>query len=210
MSNTISLSKGEVINLSKMPAIDLSKGGHGLSRVIVGLGWDPVGEKMSGGLFGLFKKPVSAGVDIDCDAFAIQLKNGRIQRSTDLIYYGNCGKISDSIYHTGDNLTGDGDDEQIIIDLSRVAADSIILAVCIYKGRDRKQHFGMIQNAYIRIVDDVTGAELCRYNLDSTYDNYVTVTFGELVKKNNEWQFRATGTPSDKERIGAFASDYGY
>ena len=209
----INLSKGDFINLSKMPAIDLAKGGHGLSRVVVGLGWDPAKRMVEKkGLFG-FKRIVEMDApDIDCDAFAIKLYNGKVKSQDDLIYYGHRGSSHDSVYHTGDNLTGDGDgdDEQIIIDLSRVDCDSILLAVCIYQGRSRKQHFGMIENAFIRIVDETTNEELCKFNLDDSYDNYVTVTFGELVKNNNEWTFKAIGSASNKETIGKYAHEYGY
>lgn len=207
--NVISLSKGEVISLSKMPAIDLSKGGHGLRKVCVGLGWDPAMVEKKG-LFG--KVTRVPGPSIDCDAFAMVLNNNRIQNSNDLIYYANRKHNSGYIWHTGDNLTGDGDgdDEQIVIDLEHINCDSIIVAVNIYRGRSKNQHFGMIENAFIRIVDMVTNAELCRFTLDSKYHNAVSVIFGELVKVNGEWTFRAVGEAVDKDDIGSIARVYGY
>lgn len=222
MSNVISLTKGEVINLSKIPAIDLSKGGKGLQKVVVGLGWDPVSEMETSsnetekkGFFAkLFGSSTgshsSSAPDIDCDAFAIGLNDGRILNKDDLIYFGHLQNEDKSIYHTGDNLTGDGDgdDEQIIIDLSRVKNDSIVIAVNIYQGRSRSQHFGMLQNAFIRIEDMNTGTELCRYTLDSKYDGYVTVNFGTLVKNGDEWSFTATGEPSSANSISSFAENY--
>lgn len=222
MSNVISLSKGEKINLSKMPAIDLSKGGKGLQKVIVGLGWDPVseievpaGEKKKGFFGSLFGSgsgtPTRRSVvDIDCDAFAVGLNEGRIEYSDDTIYFGHLKNSSGSIKHTGDNLTGDGDgdDEQIIIDLSAVRNDTIVIGVNIYQGKSRNQHFGMLQNAFIRIEDMNTGMELCRYTLDSQFDGYVTVNFGSLIKSNNEWTFVANGEPSNASSIGSFVDTY--
>ena len=220
MNNVINLSKGEVINLSKMPAIDLSKGGKGLQKVIVGLGWDPVSEmevpaseKKKGFFASLFgsSTPTTRSVgDIDCDAFAVGLVNGRIESSDDTIYFGHLKNSNSSIKHTGDNLTGDGDgdDEQIIIDLSSVKNDSIVIGVNIYQGKSRNQHFGMLQNAFIRIEDMNTGMELCRYTLDSKYDGYVTVNFGSLVKSGNEWSFTANGEPSSANSIGSFVDTY--
>ena len=220
MNNVISLSKGEKINLSKMPAIDLSKGGKGLQKVIVGLGWDPVSEievpasekkrGFFGSLFGSNEPRTRSVGNIDCDAFAIGLVNGRIESSDDTIYYAHLKNSSGSIKHTGDNLTGDGDgdDEQIIIDLSAVQNDSIVIGVNIYQGHSRNQHFGMLQNAFIRIEDMNTGMELCRYTLDSKFDGYVTVNFGSLVKSNNEWTFVANGEPSKASSIGSFVEEY--
>lgn len=203
--NVISLSKGEKISLSKIPTIDLSKGGHGLHKVVVGLGWDPVKKGLFGGLFG-------GGHDIDCDAFAMLLNNGRIISSDDLIYYGNLKHRSGFAYHTGDNLTGDGDgdDEQIVFDLSKITCDSIIIGVTIYQGISRHQHFGMLENAFVRIVDMESNTELCRYNLDNKYSNYVSIIFGELRRINGDWEFIAKGEPSSRHSIGDVAHDYGY
>lgn len=219
MSNVINLSKGEVINLSKMPAIDLSKGGKGLQKVLVGLGWDPVseievpaGEKKKGffgSLFGSSSPSTRSVGDIDCDAFTVGLVNGKIN-SDDCINFSHLHNSDYSIKHTGDNLTGDGDgdDEQIIIDLSAVKCDSILVAVNIYQGKSRNQHFGMLQNAFIRIEDMNTGMELCRYTLDSKYDGYVTVNFGTLVKNGSDWDFKATGEPSNAGSISSFMENY--
>ena len=215
MSNVINLSKGETINLSKMPAIDLSKGGKGLQKVLVGLGWDPVTEQKTekkGFLSSIFGSGSSSSreADIDCDAFALGLKGGRLVNNDNLIYFGHLKNSDCSIKHTGDNLTGDGDgdDEQIIIDLSTVGADSIVIGVNIYQGKSRGQHFGKLQNAFIRIEDMNTGMELCRYTLDSKYSDYVTVNFGTLVKNGNDWDFNATGEASNATSIGSFADDY--
>lgn len=212
MNEVINLSKGQVINLSKMPAIDLSKGGKGLSKVVVGLGWDPV-SKMSVAQEkrGFFNRLLgNAAEDIDCDAFAIRLENSHIRNADDLIYFGHLHTRDGSIEHTGDNLTGDGDgdDEQIIINLPEVDCDRVLIGVNIYKGRSRNQHFGMLQNAFIRIVDMHSNMELCRYTLDSKYDNYVSIIFGELVKQNNEWTFIAKGEPVNADSISEVVRPY--
>lgn len=216
MSNVISLSKGEVINLTKMPAIDLSKGGKGLQKVMIGLGWDPVRKGQTQEKRGFFSSLFSSGSsnssapgeDIDCDAFAVALTNNAIASNDDIIYFGHLSKDDGSIRHTGDNLTGDGDgdDEQIIIDLSRVKCDTIIIGVNIYRGRERGQDFSKLENAFVRIEDMNTGMELCRYTLDSQFANYVTVHFGTLTKINNEWNFEATGAPSDANSISEFCN----
>lgn len=207
--NVISLSKGEVISLSKMPAIDLSKGGHGLKKVCVGLGWDPAMIEKKGFFGKVTRVP---GSSIDCDAFAMLLNNGRIANSEDLIYYGHLRHKNGYIYHTGDNLTGDGDgdDEQIVIDLEHISCDKIIIAVNIYQGRSRHQHFGMLENAFVRIVDMQGNDELCRFTLDNKYSNEVSVIFGELVRTNGEWNFVARGEAINKDSIAEIAHGYGY
>lgn len=212
MNEVINLSKGQVINLSKIPAIDLSKGGKGLSKVVVGLGWDPV-SKMSTGQErrGFFNRILgSTKEDIDCDAFAIRLENNHTRTSDDLVYYGHLHTKDGSITHTGDNLTGDGDgdDEQIIINLPQVDCERVLIGVNIYQGRSRKQHFGMLQNAFIRIVDMNSNIELCRYTLDSKYDKYVSIIFGELIKQNNEWTFIAKGEPVNANSISEVVYPY--
>ena len=135
MSNFINLSKGETISLTKMPAIDLSKGGKGLREVVVGLGWDPAMVEKKG-IFGVKKVP---GPSVDCDAFALLIKNGRLENSKDIIYFNNLRHSSNSIWHTGDNLTGDGDgdDEQIIANLSKLNCDKVVIGVNIYNGKSK-------------------------------------------------------------------------
>ena len=191
--NVISLSKGETISLSKMSTIDISKGGKGLRKVVVGLGWDPAMVEKKG-IFGIKKVP---GPSVDCDAFAMVMHNGRITNSEDLIYFGHKTHKSGYIYHTGDNLTGDGDgdDEQIVIDLEHIDCDSIMI---------------VIENAFIRIVDSMTNQELCRYTLDSKYNNEVSIIFGELVRTNGEWNFVAKGEAIHQDSVGGVARVYGY
>ena len=140
------------VNLQKGQKVSLSKGNPGLSRIVVGLGWDEAKTGSSSGFFGgLFSAPPQT---IDCDAFAILLRNGRLVSRQDVVYFNNLTHFTGSVKHMGDNLTGagDGDDEQIVIDLPRVPMeyDRIVIAVNIYQAHQKNQHFGMIKNAFIR------------------------------------------------------------
>lgn len=192
------------ISLKKGQKISLSKEKPGLSKVIVGLGWDEV--KRSRGFFAPKPKP------IDCDAFALLLKNGRLTNNKDVVYYGNLTHETQAVKHMGDNLTGagEGDDEQIVIDLDRIPAeyDRIILAVNIYKAYERNQHFGMIENAFIRLVDGKDNREMCIYNLTEDYSGMTAMLFGEIYRHNGEWKFNAIGQGTKDKHIGEFANRY--
>ncbi|MBP3806137.1 MAG: TerD family protein [Oribacterium sp.] len=183
------------INLQKGQKIDLTKGGTGLKHIMVGLGWDEAQQSSSGGGFlGLFK---SKPADIDCDASAILCNSDG--KYIDLVYYRNLQTSNGSIVHQGDNLTGagDGDDEQIMVDLSKVSPSvgKIVFVVNIYQASDRKQHFGMIQNAFIRLVDMDKNNEICRYNLSDNYYGMEGLIVGEIYRYNGEWKFNAIGQP---------------
>ena len=182
------------INLQKGQKIDMTKGGTGLKHIMVGLGWDEAQQNSSGGFLGLFK---SKPKDIDCDASAILCDaNGKYM---DLVYYRNLQLSNGSIVHQGVNLTGagDGDDEQIMVDLSKVSPSigKIVFVVNIYSASDRKQHFGMIQNAFIRLVDMDKNNEICRYNLSENYYGMEGLIVGEIYRYNGEWKFKAIGQP---------------
>lgn len=178
---SVSLQKGQKVSLSKENA--------GLSTILVGLGWDEIKKK---GLFGTKK-----GDNIDCDASAILLKGGRLCDKDDIVYFGNLKHRSGAVTHLGDNLTGagEGDDEQIVIDLSKVpeAYDKIVVVVNIYQAVQRKQQFGMIENAFIRIVDGRNNNEMFKYNLTENYNGMTAMIFGEVYKKDGEWKFGAIG-----------------
>lgn len=180
------------VNLQKGQKVDLTKGNAGLKTLMVGLGWDEVAQKK-----GLFSGLGGKKQDIDCDASALLLTGGRLRGNTDVVYFGNLTHDSSAIAHQGDNLTGagDGDDEQIRVMLDRIPAqyDKIVFVVNIYQSVQRKQHFGMIQNAFIRIVDDANRRELCRYNLSENYDGMTSMIFGEVYRHNGEWKFSAIG-----------------
>lgn len=184
------------INLQKGQKISLSKDNMGnatnLRRAVVGLGWDAV--KRGGGLFGFGTQQVE---DIDCDASALMLKGGRLASEQDVVFYGNLHHRSGAVNHMGDNLTGDGDgdDEQITIDLDRVPAeyDRIVIVVNIYRAEAKKQDFGLIRNAFMRICDGNTGRELVRYNLSENYAGKTAMIFGELYRHNDDWKMNAVG-----------------
>lgn len=177
------------ISLQKGQKVSLTKESQGLSRIIVGLGWDEV--KQSRGFFAPKPQP------IDCDASAIMLQNGKLTSVKDVVYYGNLTHGSKTVQHMGDNLTGagDGDDEQITIDLSNVPAeyDKIVVVVTIYQAVQRKQHFGLIENAFIRLVDARNNTEICKYNLSENYTGMTAMIFGEVYRHNGEWKFNAIG-----------------
>ena len=186
------------INLQKGQKIDLTKGGAGgvgLRRVMVGLGWDEAPQRR-----GLFAPKPQA---IDCDASVILCgANGKVAGGTVnecLVYFGNLRHFSGAIQHMGDNLTGagDGDDEQIMVDLSLVPAniDKMVFVVNIYDARNRNQHFGMIRNAFIRVVDMDGRTEICRFNLSENYNGMTGLVVAEIYRKNGAWKFNAIGQP---------------
>ena len=185
------------INLQKGQRISLTKDNVGLSKIMVGLGWDEAqrskGKGLLGGLFG------GGGTsDIDCDASVLLLdENDKLKGKKDVVYFGNLSTKDGSIRHMGDNLTGagDGDDEQIMVDLKNVPQNihKLVFVVNIYDCVKRKQHFGMIQNAFIRIVDMANNKEIVRYNLSEQYSDMTGLIVGELYRHGSEWKFAATG-----------------
>ena len=190
------------VNLQKGQKVELRKSdGGSLRRVMVGLGWDEVEQPR--GFFA--PKPQ----DIDCDASAFLCMGGRLTSNQDVVYFGNLRHGSGAVAHMGDNLTGagEGDDEQILVDLSVLPGqyDKIVFAVNIYQAAQRRQHFGMIQNAFIRICDAETNQELCRYNLSENYDGMTAMIFGELYLYKGQWKFNAIGQPTRDNSISELA-----
>ena len=181
-----------------------SKERAGLSNILVGLGWDEAKPKL--GLFSSKKK------DIDCDAFALLLQNGKLVDKNDIIYFNNRVHRSEAIRHMGDNLTGagEGDDEQILINLSQIPAayDRIIIAANIYEADKRSQHFGMIKNAFIRLVDGRDNKEMCIYNLTDDYGHMTAIIFGEVYRRDGEWKFGAIGQGTKDLSISEFSRRY--
>ena len=178
-----------VVNLQKGQRVDLTKGNAGLNRIIVGLGWDPVEQKR-----GWFS---SAPAEVDCDASVLMLQNDRLFDNQDVVYFGRLKSACGSVIHSGDNLTGegDGDDETIIVSLNDIPTkyNKLVFAVNIYDAHNRKQHFGMIRNAYIRIINPANNQELIRYNLSDDYHNQTALITGEIYRHNTEWKFAALG-----------------
>lgn len=197
------------ITLEKGQRIDLTKGKAGLTNILVGLGWDPVSQ--GGGFLGkLFGG--GGGADIDCDASVRMLKNDKFVENKDLIYFGNLKSKCGSVEHTGDNLTGegDGDDEQVLVNLSKVPGNvnKLVFVVNIYDALRRNQHFGMIQNAYIRIVDRSNNQELVKYNLKDEYAGKTSLIVGELYRHENEWKFVAVGNGTNDAKLADITRNY--
>ena len=172
------------INLSKGQKVDLTKGNPGLKKIMVGLGWDV--------------NTFDSGADFDLDAAAFMVgENGKCPTEKEFVFYGNLEHASGSVKHMGDNLTGEGegDDEQIQVDLSLIPANvtRIAFTVTIYDSDVRRQNFGQVSNAFIRIVDDVTGTELIHYDLGEDFSIETAVVVGELYRHNGEWKFNAIG-----------------
>lgn len=173
------------VNLSKGQKVSITKNNPGLKRVLVGLGWD-VNRFDTGGDF-----------DLDTAAFLLA-DNGRTIASEDFVFFGNTTHPSGAVKHLGDNLTGvgDGDDEQIELDLSKIPSDitRIAFTVTIYEADKRRQNFGQVQNAYIRMFDESNGSEILRYDLGEDFSIETAIVFGEIYKHNGEWKFNAMGS----------------
>lgn len=193
------------VNLVKGQKVELKKSNGGvLRRVVVGLGWDEV-QASKKGLFSF----MSQQANIDCDASAIICTGGHLATKADVVYFGNLNHSSGAVKHMGDNLTGagDGDDEQIIVDLERIPAkcDKIVFVVNIYQARQRNQNFGMIRNAFIRIFDEETEQELCKYNLSENYNGMTAMIFGEMYRNNGIWKFNAIGQATQDNDISSLS-----
>ena len=194
------------INLRKGQRIDLSKGNDGISKLIIGLGWDAITQKKKG-LFG--KAPAS----FDCDASAIMLnENEKMESSKNFVFYNNLRSICGSVVHSGDNLTGDGDgdDEQICVDLSRVPSNisKIIFFVTIYDCVSKVQDFGMVKNAFIRIVDPINNNELIMYNLTDNYAGKTALIAGEIYRHSGGWKFVAIGEGTNDTSVTTLVNRY--
>lgn len=173
------------INLSKGQKVDLTKGNASLKHIMVGLGWDV--------------NAFDSGADFDLDASAFMCGvNGKCPTEKEFVFYGNLEHPSGAVKHQGDNLTGegDGDDEQIFVDLKAIpeSVDKIAFTVTIYEAQERRQNFGQVSNAYIRIVDEDTNQELIRYDLGEDFSIETAIVVGELYRHNGEWKFNAIGS----------------
>lgn len=187
------------INLSKGQKVSLTKDNPGLKKVVVGLGWD-INQFDTGG-------------DFDLDASAFLLTDaGKVSRQEDFVFYGNLQHPSGSVVHQGDNRTGEGegDDEQIKIDLSLIPQNitRVAFAVTIYDAETRRQNFGQVSNAFIRIYDETNGQEILRYDLGEDFSIETAAIFGELYKHGNEWKFNAIGS-GYQGGLAAICANYG-
>ena len=171
------------ITLSKGGNLSLSKTDPSLNQVLVGLGWDA-------------RSTDGADFDLDASAFLLTQQD-KVRGEHDFIFYNQTRSVDGSVEHTGDNLTGegDGDDEAIKINLALVPADiqKIAITVTIHDAELRRQNFGQVQNAFIRVVNDQTQNEIVRFDLNEDYSTETAMIFGELYRHNGEWKFRAVG-----------------
>lgn len=173
------------VSLKKGQKVSLTKENPGLKKVVVGLGWDV--------------NAFDTGGDFDLDAAAFLVTDaGKISRTEDFVFYGNLTHPSGAVQHIGDNRTGagDGDDEQLLVDLTLVPANisKIVFTATIYDAEVRRQNFGQVANAFIRIYNEVNGEELLRYDLGEDFSIETAAVFGELYKHGSEWKFNAIGS----------------
>ena len=187
------------IQLSKGQRVDLTKTNPGLTKVMIGLGWDT--NKYSGG----------AEFDLDASAFLVDANN-RCQQDTDFVFYNNLQHPSGSVTHTGDNRTGegDGDDEQILVDFSKIPAniDRIGITVTIHDAEARSQNFGQVSNAFVRVVNEEGGAELIRFDLGEDFSIETAVVVCELYRHGSDWKFNAIGS-GFSGGLAALCQNYG-
>ncbi|SFG24201.1 tellurium resistance protein TerD [Lachnospiraceae bacterium C7] len=187
------------VNLTKGQKVSLTKENPGLQEVVVGLGWDA--------------NSFDTGADFDLDASAFLLTNtGKVSSSSDFVFYGNTKDPAGSVMHMGDNRTGagEGDDEQIKVNLTAVPAniERIAFTVTIYEAEKRNQNFGQVRNAFIRIMNGQTGEELLRYDLDEDFSIETSVVFAEVYRHNGEWKFNAIGA-GYQGGLAALCNNYG-
>ncbi|MCM3735844.1 TerD family protein [Bacillus cytotoxicus] len=174
-----------VISLQKGQKVDLTKTNPGLSKVLVGLGWDT--NKYDG----------QNDFDLDVSIFLVGA-NGKVGGGEDFVFYNNPIGANGSVQHLGDNRTGegDGDDEAIKVDLKNVPAhiERICFTITIYDGEGRHQNFGQVSNSFVRILDEEKNTELIRYDLGEDFSIETAVVVGELYRHNNDWKFNAIGS----------------
>ncbi|MBF8983424.1 TerD family protein [Lutibacter sp. B2] len=193
----VSLKKGQKVSLKKAAA-DAGIDGATLSKIHVGLGWDT--NKFD-------------GKDFDLDVFTFAVKvDGKVRDEKDFVFFGNKKPAGLAIELSGDNTTGQGtgDDEVVLADLNNIPADiaKIVFAITIYEGKERGQNFGMVENAFARIVDQNTNREFLRYDLSEDYSLETAVVVGELYRHNGEWKFTAVGSGFE-DGLPALCSCYG-
>lgn len=187
------------ISLAKGQKVDLTKTNPGLTKVVVGLGWDV--NKYDGG----------NDFDLDTSVFLLG-ENGKVTNEGDFVFYNNTTGGNGSVVHTGDNRTGagDGDDETITVDLAAVPNEvkRIAFTITIHDGEARRQNFGQVSNAYVRILNAGSNEEIIRYDLGEDFSIETAIVVGELYRHNNEWKFSAIGS-GYQGGLAALATDFG-
>jgi tellurium resistance protein TerD len=186
------------VNLSKGGNVSLTKEAPGLTAITVGLGWD---ARATDG------KPF----DLDASVFVCGA-DGKVRSDADFVFFNNKTGVDGAVQHQGDNLTGegDGDDEQVKVDLSKlpVDVDKLVFGVTIHEAETRGQTFGQVSKAYMRVVNQAGEAEIARYDLSEDASTNAALVFGELYRHGNEWKFRAIGDGFEKG-LGPLAASYG-
>ncbi|CUI07513.1 TerD family protein [Massilia antarctica] len=186
------------VSLQKGGNVNLSKEAPGLTKMIVGLGWDT--RATDGSAF-----------DLDGAVFLLNA-SGKVRSDADFIFYNNLKSADGSITHSGDNTTGagDGDDESVTIDLASVPADidKVVLAVTIHDAETRRQNFGMVSKAFVRCINAAGNAEIARYDLSEDGSTEAAMVFGEVYRAGADWKFRAIGQ-GFQGGLGPLAKSYG-
>ena len=186
------------ISLQKGSNVNLSREAPTMSKMILGLGWD-------------LRASDGEGFDLDASAFMLN-ESGKVRSEADFIFYNQAKSTDGSVEHTGDNRTGagEGDDEQIVLDLTRVPADVNKIAVCvtIHEAEARRQNFGMVSSAFMRCVDAGKNLEIVRFDLSEDYSTETAMIFGEVYRHSGEWKFKAIGQ-GFKGGLVALAKNYG-
>lgn len=187
------------ISLSKGQKVDLTKTNPGLTKVVVGLGWDT--NKYDGG----------HDFDLDSSVFLLA-ENGKVSSDSDFVFYNNTTGGNGAVVHNGDNRTGagDGDDETVNVDLANVPANvsRITFTITIHDAQARNQNFGQVSNAYARVVNPDSNEELIRFDLGEDFSIETAVVVGELYRHGNEWKFSAIGS-GYQGGLAALATDFG-
>ncbi|HEY2421904.1 MAG TPA: TerD family protein [Neobacillus sp.] len=187
------------VSLSKGQKVDLTKTNPGLTNVVVGLGWDT--NKYDGG----------HDFDLDSSVFLLG-ESGKVTTESDFVFYNNPNGADGAVVHTGDNRTGagDGDDEQVKINLTKVpeSVQRIAFTITIHEAEGRNQNFGQVSNAYARIYNESTEEELIRYDLGEDFSIETAIVVGELYRHNGEWKFSAIGS-GYQGGLAALATDFG-
>jgi len=187
------------ISLKKGQKVDLTKGNAGLKNILIGLGWDT--NKYDGG----------SDFDLDAAAFLVT-ESGKVSTQEEFVFYGNLSHKSGAVEHLGDNLTGegDGDDEQVKVDLSKIPAniDKVVFTVTIHEADTRRQNFGQVSNSYIRIVNESDNQELIRYDLGEDFSIETAIIVGEIYRNGAEWKFNAVGS-GFQGGLAALCSNFG-
>ncbi|MGR9013952.1 MAG: TerD family protein [Gammaproteobacteria bacterium] len=171
------------VSLTKGGNVNLSKEAPGLNKIAVGLGWDA-------------RATDGAAFDLDASAFLVKM-DGKVRSDSDFCFYNNKAVGDGSVQHQGDNTTGEGegDDEVVKVELSKVPGklDKIVFAVTIHDAETRKQNFGQVSHAYIRICNEEGGAEIARYDLSEDASVETAMIFGEIYRVGTDWKFKAVG-----------------